>query len=103
MPLATSGMRTALLQPNPPTQGASVRKPLLFPLAAAAVLLLWPQATVGSQPGLDPADDKVTICHVPPGNPENAHEITVGYFASVAHLALHDDTIGSCEDDPQNT
>jgi hypothetical protein len=38
---------------------------------------------------------KVTICHIPPGNPENAHEITVGAPAVPAHLA-HGDLVGSC-------
>ena len=35
-------------------------------------------------------DAKVTICHVPPGNPENAHEITVGASAVPAHFAHGD-------------
>ena len=35
-------------------------------------------------------DGKVTICHIPPGNPENAHEITVGASAVPAHLAHGD-------------
>ncbi len=38
---------------------------------------------------------KVTICHIPPGNPANAHTITVGEPAVRAHLA-HGDTIGAC-------
>ena len=36
---------------------------------------------------------KVTICHVPPGNPDNAHFITVGEPALPAHVA-HGDTLG---------
>ena len=28
-----------------------------------------------------PQDHKITICHVPPGNPENAHEITIDLHA----------------------
>jgi hypothetical protein len=40
---------------------------------------------------------KTTICHIPPGNPANAHSITVGNPAVRAHLA-HGDKIGSCED-----
>lgn len=40
---------------------------------------------------------KVTICHIPPGNPANAHSITVGAPAVRAHLA-HGDTIGACSD-----
>ena len=39
---------------------------------------------------------KVTICHIPPGNPGNAHTITVGEPAVVAHVAEHGDTIGPC-------
>lgn len=40
---------------------------------------------------------KTTICHIPPGNPANAHTITVGNPAVRAHLA-HGDKIGSCVD-----
>jgi hypothetical protein len=39
---------------------------------------------------------KVTICHIPPGNPENRHEITVGVPAVQAHLN-HGDFVGTCE------
>ena len=38
---------------------------------------------------------KVTICHVPPGNPDNAHTISVGPNAANAHLA-HGDSSVSC-------
>ncbi len=38
---------------------------------------------------------KVTICHVPPGNPDNFHTISVGEKAVAAHLA-HGDFLGSC-------
>jgi hypothetical protein len=38
---------------------------------------------------------KVTICHIPPGNPGNAKTITVGADAVNAHLA-HGDTLGPC-------
>jgi hypothetical protein len=41
------------------------------------------------------ADPKVTICHVPPGNPANSHTIVVGERAVQAHMA-HGDTGGSC-------
>ena len=40
-------------------------------------------------------DGKVTICHIPPGNPENAHEITVSVSAVPAHLA-HGDRLFTC-------
>ena len=38
---------------------------------------------------------KVTICHFPPGNPSNAHTITVSANALTAHLA-HGDILGEC-------
>jgi hypothetical protein len=42
--------------------------------------------------------DKVVICHVPRGNPENAHTIVVGSPAARAHLR-HGDSLDSCEGD----
>lgn len=38
-----------------------------------------------------------TICHIPPGNPSNAHTINVGGGAVAAHLR-HGDTVGECPD-----
>lgn len=44
----------------------------------------------------DPADTKkTTVCHVPPGNPANAHTICVGNSAVPAHLD-HGDFLGTC-------
>lgn len=37
--------------------------------------------------------DRVTLCHIPPGNPENPQTITVSENAVPAHLA-HGDTLG---------
>ena len=55
------------------------------------------------EPG--PPDDqyaeKVLICHIPPGNPENAHTISVSVNAVPAHLA-HGDTEGPCPGDTQS-
>jgi len=39
---------------------------------------------------------KVLICHVPPGNPQNAHEICISPNALDAHLNNHDDYCGPC-------
>ena len=39
--------------------------------------------------------EKVIICHVPPGNPGNAHTIEVGAPAAEVHLA-HGDFLGAC-------
>ena len=38
---------------------------------------------------------KVTLCHIPPGNPANAHAISVGAPAVKAHLD-HGDVLGAC-------
>ena len=40
-------------------------------------------------------DKKVTICHIPPGNPDNAKTKEVSKDAVAAHLA-HGDTLGLC-------
>ena len=42
-------------------------------------------------------NDKVIVCHIPPGNPGNAHTICVSYNAVAAHLA-HGDYLGNCGD-----
>jgi hypothetical protein len=39
---------------------------------------------------------RVTLCHVPPGNPARAHTLTVGQPAVKAHLK-HGDSLGACE------
>jgi hypothetical protein len=43
-------------------------------------------------------DHKVLICHIPPGNPDNAHTISVDESAVEAHLA-HGDSLGECAED----
>jgi hypothetical protein len=42
---------------------------------------------------------KTTICHIPPGNPANAHTICVGNAAVPAHVANHGDSIGACQNE----
>jgi hypothetical protein len=44
---------------------------------------------------LPPVESKITICHVPPGNPANAHTIVIGAPAWPAHSA-HGDYQGPC-------
>ncbi|MFN8846171.1 MAG: hypothetical protein ACK5V3_13425 [Bdellovibrionales bacterium] len=46
---------------------------------------------------------KVLVCHYPPGNPSNRHEICVGRAALKAHLSHHKDSahmdhLGECKD-----
>jgi subtilisin family serine protease len=45
-------------------------------------------------------DKKITICHIPPGNPNNFQQILVSVNAVEAHLA-HGDKIGKCIDDEE--
>ena len=40
-------------------------------------------------------EDKVVICHIPPGNPDNKHTITIGAPAVKAHLS-HGDVLEAC-------
>jgi hypothetical protein len=45
----------------------------------------------------DPQDQKkTTICHLPPGNPANAHTLCIGNSAVPAHLHNHGDYLGAC-------
>ena len=64
----------------------------------AALAFVWAAAIAG----IASADaNKVTICHIPPGNPANYQQITVAAAAVPAHLA-HGDfilTTGSCATD----
>jgi hypothetical protein len=46
----------------------------------------------------DPGNTKkTTICHVPPGNPANAHTLCIGNPAVKHHLANHPDYLGPCK------
>lgn len=65
------------------------------------------ELTAGSDPGICMDDrtnngNKANICHVPPGNPDNAHTISVSINALAAHVGsspegLHGgDSCGAC-------
>jgi hypothetical protein len=45
------------------------------------------------------APKKVLICHVPPGNPDNAHTICVGRAAVKPHQEHHGDLLGACDEE----
>ncbi len=66
---------------------------------------LFDSNLAATRPGLarDPragqARPKVEICHIPPGDPEDFHTITISENASAAHLA-HGDLAGACEPAP---
>lgn len=48
----------------------------------------------------DEQEDKIKICHYPPGNPANMHTIEVSENAWPAHEA-HGDTRGACDEDEE--
>jgi hypothetical protein len=41
-------------------------------------------------------NQKVNVCHIPPGNPSNAHNICISVNAVETHFDNHGDLIGSC-------
>ncbi|HUE26910.1 MAG TPA: hypothetical protein VMP89_09065 [Solirubrobacteraceae bacterium] len=48
----------------------------------------------------DPQDHKkTTICHIPPGNPSNAHTLCIGNAGVPAHLRNHGDYLGVCHNE----
>ena len=72
----------------------------MAPIAKAA------KPTPTATPDFDGASDpnKCTICHVPPGNPPNAHTLTIGCSAVDAHLKNHPgDCLGPCPCQPTPT
>jgi hypothetical protein len=54
-----------------------------------------PSPTPSTTPSTPPTSGKITICHVPPGNPANKHTLTISVSAWPAHQA-HGDTMGAC-------
>jgi len=56
-------------------------------------------ATSASSGSGSQADHKQAVCHIPPGNPDNAHTIVVDDSAVQTHLD-HGDTLGPCPDEP---
>jgi hypothetical protein len=66
-----------------------MKKISLLILIVVLLALLLPAVSMAGNP------NKVEICHIPPGNPENAHTIVVDDSAVPAHLA-HGDFVGIC-------
>ncbi len=64
-------------------------------VGSGAVLLILGAAWLAPQNALAKAG-KETICHVPPGNPQNAHTIEINSSALSPHLA-HGDYLGACQ------
>ncbi len=65
------------------------QKMMLFGLALIAFVFISSSETDNK------SNEKVVVCHIPPGNPENAHEIVISSNAVPAHLA-HGDKLEPC-------
>jgi hypothetical protein len=62
---------------------------------AARTIIIFGFGLLVSSPAL--ARDEVQVCHVPNGNPENAHDISISEKAAEAHLRNHEgDMLGAC-------
>jgi hypothetical protein len=57
-------------------------------------------AVVGANGERECLHGKELVCHIPPGNPANAHTICVGKPAVEPHVANHGDTLGACGVEP---
>jgi hypothetical protein len=69
--------------------GLNVKRNTVFLKLVVMLLLCGAAALQAASQG------KVDVCHIPPGNPANAHTINVSVNAVPAHLA-HGDTLGAC-------
>lgn len=67
----------------------SYRKPLFFIHCCIGIAGFYIPAAIAE-------GAKVDVCHIPPGNPENAHTITISENAVSTHLD-HGDHIGACD------
>jgi hypothetical protein len=73
-----------------------MRKSLLSVLSCCVLfLVVSPAIAAGRGGGFWEHPKKATLCHVPPGNPSNAHTISVSSRAVGSHLA-HGDSLGPC-------
>ena len=53
---------------------------------------------MADKPGEAPNEGKVLVCHIPPGNPANAHTISISEDDVDDHLD-HGDFLGDCDGD----
>lgn len=80
-------MRTT---PNPMMPTHAARRAFLIGATLGLLLALL------AAPGFAAPEAKVQVCHIPPGNSDNFHTITVSKNALSAHLA-HGDLGGACD------
>jgi hypothetical protein len=88
---------TGAITGTPTTAGTSTFTAQVIDALAATATKTLTIEIADEEDGAESGDrqEKVTVCHIPPGNPDNAHTITVGEPALEAHLA-HGDTEDEC-------
>jgi hypothetical protein len=76
----------------------TVTTAILAAAALSAVTAVYFAGSVINQAAF--ADqNQVLICHIPPDDPTNRHEILVNPHAVESHLENHGDNLGSCDSD----
>ena len=71
-----------------------------IPIAAIALVAVMMGMSafapaMADKPGEEPNEDKVLVCHVPPGNPDNPRTISISEDDEQDHLD-HGDSPGVC-------
>lgn len=74
-------------------QGLEIKKYAHAQVLLASLTVSWNSSMCAQT--LNCSGTSQIVCHVPPGNPDNQHSITVGSSAVDTHLA-HGDTLGTC-------
>jgi hypothetical protein len=74
-------------------EGMEIKKYAHTQVLLASLKVVWNSSMCAQT--LSCSGTSQTVCHAPPGNPDNKHSITVGSSAVDTHLA-HGDTLGTC-------
>ena len=74
----------------------------VIPIAAIALVAVMMGMSaiapaIADKPGTT-NEDKVVICHIPPGNPDNPQTISISEDDVQEHIDKHGDFRGPCED-----
>ena len=73
---------------------------IIIAIITSVILISGTLGFVLGNPNAFAENEKVNICHFPPGNPENAQNIMVSINAVPSHIEEHGDFVGTCEDGP---
>ena len=73
---------------------------IIIAIITSVILISGTLGFVLGNPNAFAENEKVNICHFPPGNPENAQNIMVSINAVPSHIEEHGDFVGTCEGGP---